>query len=73
MSLLDRYATGGDRSFLLPTESFTVETFNTLLLWLGVEGCEYTTVLRANNDNTYDEANIEPERALSGNCRYNWL
>eukprot|EP00633_Aureoumbra_lagunensis_P008643 CAMPEP_0197306180 /NCGR_PEP_ID=MMETSP0891-20130614/2837_1 /TAXON_ID=44058 ORGANISM="Aureoumbra lagunensis, Strain CCMP1510" /NCGR_SAMPLE_ID=MMETSP0891 /ASSEMBLY_ACC=CAM_ASM_000534 /LENGTH=208 /DNA_ID=CAMNT_0042788117 /DNA_START=329 /DNA_END=955 /DNA_ORIENTATION=- len=37
------------QSFVLPLEDFDVTHFNSILRWVGIEGCNYTKVVHAND------------------------
>jgi len=43
---------GDARTFVLHTEDMTVDRFNEMLTWLGIQNCEYNAVLRLNEGGT---------------------
>jgi hypothetical protein len=58
-----------ESAFLLPCcDEYTVESFNSLLLWLGVFDCEYTSVIHANAGGTYSRSSDDFGDILSGKC-----
>lgn len=66
VSLESFSATHGESAFDLPLEDFSVERFNSLLHWLGVDGCAFTQVAHA-NDGGY-AGSVGP--GLEGTCRF---
>jgi hypothetical protein len=62
---------GEERAFVLELESFSVEIFNKLLDWLGIEVCEFSKVLHANNSEkggTYELDTKSEIDSLVGEC-----
>jgi hypothetical protein len=58
-----------ESAFLLPCcDEYTVENFNSLLLWLGVFDCEYTSVIHANAGGTYSRSSDDFGDILRGTC-----
>mmetsp|Transcript_36546 Transcript_36546/g.66973 ORF Transcript_36546/g.66973 Transcript_36546/m.66973 type:complete len:306 (-) Transcript_36546:101-1018(-) len=56
-----------DDSFPIILEDFSVDTFNNLLDWLGIEGCKYLTVSHANQDG-FGQDEAVPE--MEGSCYF---
>jgi hypothetical protein len=71
---------GPKRSFLIELEAFSVDIFNQLLDWVGISGCNFSSVLHANPHNSYKPAKTSDlEQVLQGECflressYQNWL
>lgn len=55
-----------ENTFLMHLEDFSVDRFNTLLGWLGVSGCHYTSVCHANANDGYEDASSDVH--IEGSC-----